>query len=111
MGDFGRAFFVQMHRVGVRTKGVHCLGEAGKGRMATLTASQVQINKRVSCTSSTIGSHEGNGITDGRTSMVSGLPSASFRCAWKCCCAPWMRVNAKAYCAPTASVANAGSVS
>ncbi|MNJ00275.1 hypothetical protein D3C76_1698850 [compost metagenome] len=61
--------------------------------MAIRTASQVQAIISASCPSSMKGSQGDSGTIEGRTSMVSGLPSASFMCTWKCFTGPGMSVK------------------
>ena len=61
--------------------------------MAILTASQVHRIISNSWPSKTTGNQGDNGTIDGRTSMVTGLPSASFRWTWKCLTGPGMSVT------------------
>ncbi|MNC66152.1 hypothetical protein D3C75_1165210 [compost metagenome] len=61
--------------------------------MAILTASQEQASISASCPSNTMGSQGDSGTIAGRRSMVSGLPSARFRCTWKCFFGPGMSVK------------------
>ncbi|MNR59258.1 hypothetical protein D3C85_1804740 [compost metagenome] len=61
--------------------------------MAIRTASQVQAIISASWPSNIMGNHGDNGSIDGRTSMVTGLPSASFRWTWKCLIGPGMSVT------------------
>ncbi|MNR54930.1 hypothetical protein D3C85_1752090 [compost metagenome] len=57
------------------------------------TASQVQAIISANCPSKTIGNQGDSGCIEGRTSMVSGAPSASFRWTWKCLRGPGISVK------------------
>ena len=96
MGDLARAGLRQRRGGRVRVELVDGAGQAGEGRMAMRTASQVHSSSTASCRLSINGSHLAMGMGAGVTSSVSGWPSRSRMCTWKCGAGPSMVAKLKA---------------